>query len=405
MHKELTKEQLVLLSLLRHALREENYMAMEEGIDWNQVVQIANAHKVTPFLYEIFIDQPMLKKETRDHIESVTQITVAQNYRLLLLGKYLVENFEKQGISVLVLKGMATASFYRHPEYRKTGDIDLLLLERKQVQKACTVLKSLGFEMKEEQHTLHHIVFSSEEGIDIELHTVLSEPFDNQRMNRYMERRTAECKHHILRHEVAGVMIPSLSPAYHAFELLLHMLQHFLRSGFGLKLLCDWVVFWNQPISEQERQTYLNLVRECGIKGFSDQITAVCCQHLGLHEENVAFMEADCSGNEEFLREVFEAEEFGKSSTKRMVALRGDHLKDYVREFHHQMRLNFSRSSKCILFWPVLWVITLCRFLKNNRRLNRGTATAILKKARQRGKLIKKMQLFYVKDIDKTERK
>ncbi|MDO5154835.1 MAG: nucleotidyltransferase family protein [Eubacteriales bacterium] len=399
--KELTKEQLTLLSLLCHALKGEQNLMWDEDIDWNAVLRIADAHKVTPFLYESFMQHPTFHQEVKNQIALTTQVTVAQNYRLLLLDKYLVEKLQQQDVSVAILKGLATASYYEYPEYRKTGDVDLLLLEKGQLEKACVVLKGLGFYVTEEQHALHHIVFSSDEGIDIELHTVLSEPFDNQRMNRYMEQRTSECKDYICTCQVAGIELPSLGPAYHAFELLIHMLQHFLRAGFGLKLLCDWVVFWNQPISKDEQQLYLKLIEACGIKGFSDQVTSVCCRYLGLHEKNIAFMQIDRCDDMEFMSEVFEAEEFGKSSAKRMVALRGDHIKDFIREFHHQMRLNYAKASRCILLWPILWGITLLRFLTNNRRLERGSTRAIMKSARQRGKIIKKMKLFHVKLIDK----
>lgn len=36
--------------------------------------------------------------------------------------------------------------------------------------------------------------------------------------------------------EIMGYPIPVVSDAYYAYHLLLHMLQHFLRAGFGLKL-------------------------------------------------------------------------------------------------------------------------------------------------------------------------
>ena len=97
---------------------------------------------------------------------------------------------------------------------------------------------------------------------------------------------------------------------------------------------------------------------------------------------------------EDFMKEVLEAEEFGESTSDRMVALRNATLKEYIREFHHQMNLNFPRAGRFIPLWPALWFVTLVKFLHNNRKLSRGSSRAILKKAGQRGRLIAKMRLW-----------
>ena len=52
-------------------------------------------------------------------------------------------------------------------------------------------------------------------------------------------------------------------------------------------------------------------------------ITMVCVQFLGLNEEKIRFMNCmpDCP-TEEFMREILDAEEFGKSGSERMVGNR-----------------------------------------------------------------------------------
>ena len=63
----------------------------------------------------------------------------------------------------------------------------------------------------------------------------------------------------------------------------------------------------------------------------------------------------------------------------------------YIKEFHHQMHINYPKAGRVILFWPVLWVATLLRFLKNNRKFNRAPVFEIMKKAGNRGKLVKRL--------------
>ncbi|MCQ2539977.1 MAG: nucleotidyltransferase family protein, partial [Acetatifactor sp.] len=392
----LTQEEQILFALLRGHLTGKEAEAIDscpEAIDWEKLDKLATNHAVLPFMADMFAELPM-PRYLKLRAERVAMTAAKQNYRFLMMDKYLTGILAEQGVEVVILKGVSTGSLYPVQELRKTGDVDLLLCDKGQIEKACEVLKAAGFEMTEYQPSLHHVVFESEEGFDIELHSMLAEPFDNNYMNQYMDTCLGTCKDNILRKEILGVELPVLADAYHAFELLLHMLQHYLRKGFGLKLLCDWVVFWNRDTSEEEKEKYLRLVKESGTKGFSDMVTLACCRYLGLSEQKTEWMELTQGNTELFMREILEAEEFGKSSKDRMVALRGNSLFDYIREFHHQMCLNWPKANKIVILWPFLWVHTLVRFLVNNRSLRKVSTMDIMRKAGQRGELIRKMKLF-----------
>lgn len=373
-----------------------------QSLDWDRMTAMAARHGVLSLLYDAVAPQEELVPEKiRRKTAGAAKRAVMQSYRLLFLCKYLIGRLERAGISVVLLKGVGTASYYPVPELRKTGDVDLLLTNPTQLDKACEVLGACGCVLKEKQLSLHHVVFGSREGIDIELHTMLAEPFDNHRMNRYLRGRLAECGEHIARADVMGVTLPLLAPGYHAYELLLHMLQHFLRAGFGLKLLYDWVMFWNSEVEPAEKERYLSLVQESGIKGFSDMVTAVCCRYLGLSQGKVRWMEIRVKEGaaREFMADVLEAEEFGRSDSERMVSLRNGGPSGYIREFQHQTRLNFPRASRYFPCWPLLWAITLARFARNNRRIRNVSWQSILRSAGQRGRLMQKMGLWrYKKD-------
>ena len=74
-----------------------------------------------------------------------------------------------------------------------------------------------------------------------------------------------------------------------------------------------------------------------------------------------------------------------------MVGMDGDSWTAYVREFQHQMHINFPKAGRWIIFWPVLWAATLVRFLRNNRKLHRAPLTEIMKKAGMRGQLVSRL--------------
>ncbi len=396
-------EENYLLNLISESLKKESFSSTESAgeeyiskdLDWNAVLEMADNHSVLSLLYESLAKNELISSEGVKKYSGNAKKTVLQQYHLLFLSKYLVDVLEERGIKTVVLKGVVAGSFYPTPELRKSGDIDLLLLDPLQENVMKEVMLEHDFWVKEEQLALHHVTFETRSGIEIEVHTLLAEPFDNRNMNQYLENLLYEKKCETEEREVMGIRLPVLSKAYFAYELLLHMLQHFLRSGFGLKLLCDWVVFWREEVSNEQKEMYLQLVEESGIKSFSDIVSLTCVRYLGLEEENISWMK--CSSDlavDELLREILDAEEFGKSHENRMVMMRGTGLADFVREFHHQMHLNFPKAGKCFLLWPVLWTITFARFVRNNKKYRNVSTGEILREAKRRSRLMENIKLF-----------
>ncbi len=385
----------------KHFNNTRNYTADE----YNKAIKTAAMHNVLPLLYDTLDNAGICGDILARKAENMALQAVQQSYHLLFLSKYVINILEENGIKAVLLKGSSTASLYPVPELRKSGDVDLLLENAGSVDRAGSILGKAGFRMETEQHAQHHVVHKSPDGIDVELHSLLVEPFDNNRVNNYLEKAKTGIFKDNCRKDVMGIELPVLSEPFHAFYLLLHMLQHFLRSGFGLKLICDWAVFWNRDIPQKDKTQFIQLVKESGIYGFARMATLLCIYYLGLCKDNVSFMvypgnnyntdeKRDREDAKEFMEEVFEAGEFGKTSPDRMVVLRGTGWISYIREFHHQMRLTYPKAGHIFILWPVLWIMTFTGFLYRNRSIRNVTGSAIIKKAAQRSRLAGKMKLF-----------
>ena len=370
--------------------------------EWKNLVLIAKKHSVLSLLYDELSSNKEISVELFQYVKNISIQTVLQNYKLLYLTNYVVKSLAPAGIVVVVLKGPSTAAFYPVPELRKSGDIDLLIAKNDDFELACKILTKIGFTPVEKNHANHHEAFQTNEGIMIELHTMLAKPFDSQKINEYLRNLALDYNENIREKDLIGSTLPVAEDGYHAFYLLLHMIQHYLRSGFGLKLLCDWVVFWNRDIFEKDVDKFLDMVKNCGLEGFAERITALCIKYLGLKEQNVLYLINQFTNykkltDEEleiFLIDIIEAEEFGRSSNDRMVMLRGTSILDYAREFHHQMRLNLPQISKVKILWPILWVYTLVIFLYNNKKIRKVSFFEVLKRAASRSENKEAMHLF-----------
>ena len=394
----LNREQLELCRLLSLALHNKALERLSPDVDYARVIAVAESHKVMALLHPV-LEHARLQESIWKIVDRKGEQTVRQSYRLLMLSRYVIGLLKENGIDAILLKGCGTAAWYPVPELRKSGDIDLLFKNEDETRKALQILAQQGFVTTEDQPANHHIVCESRDSVSLELHMSLAEPFDSENTNRFL----ADCQKEYFAHrrvvDCMGVAFELASDGYHAFYLLLHMLQHYVRAGFGVKLLCDWVVFWESPLSEEEKKIFLRLTQESGTFGFAVMMTRVCVKYLGLREKQVEFlMQTEpkdvCDLTEELMAEIFEAEEFGHSSKDRMVVLRGTGLMDYAREFHHQMKLNYPKAGKIMVLYPVLWIMTLCGFLYRNRTLRKVSGRQILKKAKKRSQLTEQMRLF-----------
>ncbi len=366
------------------------------------IFDLAKQNSVVSLIYDsVETADPRISQE----IDRITRSMVLQSYHLLFETVKICDFLTDAGIKTVVLKGAAVSSFYPVPEYRKSGDIDLLVGGEDELRRAAAVMKKNGYAVAKEQHALHHIVFDSPFGIEVEIHKMLAEPFDNRRINEYMDRRLKYAMKGSVKRDVCGFPLRMLGDDFQAFELLLHMLQHFLFSGFGLKLLCDWVVYWNGRIGSSEdpvTEKYLHLVREARISGFSDMITSVCYYFLGLsdpaYRNLTRYRQGDpitVSEAAAFLREVFDGGDFGHAGKERMLILRDSSFISYVIAFQHQMYLNFPKAGKVPPLWPALWTVTLLRFFYNNKKVRGGeSAVSIIKNAGKRSRIMSKLSLW-----------
>ena len=398
-HVSITKTEYKLLQYLALSLHPSGspiQFPPQTDEEWKRLLALADCHEILP-LIEDGLEQDNIPEEQRRIIQLKTAKTVHKGIQLQVLNSRLTALLEKAGMIAVTMKGSAVARFYPVPEYRKTTDLDLFIASANDVEKAVRILKDNGFAPSGKWHANHHIVLVSGKNEVVELHTTWAEAFKEKHLNQYLERCQKESVQHVHLVEWQGLQMYAYETAWQAFYLLIHMLQHFVGSGFGLRNLCDWVVLWENCDEEKARRDFWEMACESGTAEFAKAITAICVRYLGLNPKKSpvpAEHPAEQDVTDALLRDILDAGEFGYSEAERMVGMEGNSLAAYVREFHHQMHINFPKAGRIAVFWPVLWVATLVRFLRNNKKLNRAPISAIMKKAGERGTLVKRLTSY-----------
>ena len=398
-HVSITKTEYKLLQYLALSLHPSGspiQFPPQTDEEWKRLLALADCHEILP-LIEDGLEQDNIPEEQRRIIQLKTAKTVHKGIQLQVLNSRLTALLEKAGIIAVTMKGSAVARFYPVPEYRKTTDLDLFIASANDVGKAVRILRDNGFAPSGKWHANHHIVLVSGKNEVVELHTTWAEAFKEKHLNQYLERCQKESVQHVHLVEWQGLQMYAYETAWQAFYLLIHMLQHFVGSGFGIRNLCDWVVLWENCDEEKARRDFWEMACESGTAEFAKAITAICVRYLGLNPKKSpvpAEHPAEQDVTDALLRDILDAGEFGYSEAERMVGMEGNSLAAYVREFHHQMHINFPKAGRIAVFWPVLWVATLVRFLRNNKKLNRAPISAIMKKAGERGTLVKRLTSY-----------
>lgn len=304
---------------------------------------------------------------------------------------------EREGIRPIVLKGEAAASWYPRPVERCSSDMDLLLCDDEERKRAGQLLTEHGMIRQDNPHAAYHEEYRSSDGMIIELHRTFSENFDRTGVDSVLAEVAAGADTSAMAFTaLTGRSMYTLRDGAFAFSLLIHMLHHFLTKGFGLRLLCDWTVFWQAEHEDEEIAFFLGYVERSGLATFAAAVTYLCRSYLGLNRDIPGLPVADAAvrgAAENLLDDIFEGGEYGAFAGGRMVALTGSGPASYAAEFHHRMKRNFPGASKIVLLWPALWLSTLFTFLKNNR-YRRESVGKILKSAGDRGRKTKDLLIF-----------
>jgi hypothetical protein len=386
-----------LMRVLAEVLGENEETGGQAECDFGEFLKLAKAHVVLSIIGDrLLLDESFSGRMTeaqKNEVEKRCESVLVSSNRLLYLTDRCLKKLDEAGINAVVLKGWAVAGYYPVPELRKTGDIDILVADG-DVNRAVEIIKKDGFREVSDQHSVHHVELANGEGVEIEVHNMLVEPFEDEAVNRLVRQYGAEMLVHTEDFDYNGYRIRRGTAAYNALSLILHMLQHYLRAGFGLKLLCDWVVFIDKGMDAAGYARFAEMSESLGISGFVKMIDGVCHRFLGMKALEGMEIVTDETTLEAFMSDVLEGEEFGRSSAKRMVVVHGKGLGAYFREFNHQTKLNNPKLSKIWVLMPFLWVKTLIVFIINNKKVRNTKTSDILKTAGRRGKLVAKMGLF-----------
>lgn len=243
---QLTVNQQAFLALLRAGLWEHSETTLNldvnlnEEIDWEKVFQSAEEQTVIGVVLagvENFNTKPP-QKLLLQWIGKV-QILEKKNRAMNHFIANLIEKLRKLGVYTILVKGQGIAQCYDRPLWRSCGDVDLFL-SSENLHKAKSFLLPLASRIGVEDAFLKHVPLTINNW-EVELHGSL-----RSGLWRDLDNTLDKVQYDVfykgnVRSWINGdtqVFLPGIDEDI--VFVFAHILQHFFKSGIGLRQLCDW---------------------------------------------------------------------------------------------------------------------------------------------------------------------
>ncbi len=210
-------------------------------IDFTEVQRLAEEQSVVGLVasgLERVVDTKVAKKYVLQFIGKTLQLeqrNIAMNYFIGIT----VEQMRKEGVESLLVKGQGIAQCYEKPLWRSSGDVDFLF-DDINYSKARFLFASIAERIDEEDVIKQHVTM----GIgpwEVELHGTLRgllwKTLDN-RIDEVQKEAFKHKRHRVWNNDGVDVCLPA--PDDDVIYVFTHILQHYFKSGIGIRQICDW---------------------------------------------------------------------------------------------------------------------------------------------------------------------
>ena len=360
------------------------------------LVNLAQAQSSLPFLLPYIKDSSLLY-----NIKHQTKLMMLNYYQIEQFTRRIADLFDANNISYILLKGISLAAFYPVPEYRKLGDVDIYINDKEMFNRASALLLANGYK-KDDEISDHHQGYlykvpKTGRTMILELHYRIVGLYQYAPANKIVDAVFASGTFTPIMQKVNDRSYSVLPPTEYTFYMIHHMLKHYLYSGFGIRLLCDFSFYLEYNYTDIDFVKIHTWCEESKILHLYEIILETCRIYLGLPEtidSKIHYNKNDC---EAFITQLLEDGDVSPNNGPTLVGS-GSYKKinflTYFKEGHLQMHVRFPKLGKCPLLWPILWFITLVCFLYNNRTIRNMSLAQTLRSFKQDNQKSKLLRIF-----------
>lgn len=393
----------------------------DQSVEWDQrvsaqtikqVLELAQMHHVLPMVFEAVYScpgaaalDPALVAECRKAtlLAVMNQAVKTQEFLELYGG------LQEAGVTPLVVKGLVCRNLYPRPDYRDSSDEDVFCGE--QNFKTChKAMIRAGMEPCNCDLDGYEVPYRKCDGVlYVELHKTLfqknSDIFGD--CNRFFE--------HSFEHpawvSVGETKVATLEYSENMLYLILHAFKHFLHSGFGIRQVCDMVLFANEYGSQIDWNYVQKKCRGFRAERFAAALFAIGQKYLTFDPEQAGYPGAWKDLNvdpEPLLQDLLCGGIYGGSSRSRVhssnITLnavkadkKGKHGGKLLRTIFPPAKMlrgryHWLRKKPWLL--PVAWSLRCFGYLKEALTRSDSSAAEVIRTGSQRVELLRQYDII-----------
>ena len=292
---------------------------------------------------------------------------------------------DNAGIPFVILKGNASAIYYKDPSLRSMGDIDFIV-PRVYFDKANEILASADYIYDHE--TDRHVSYKKG-GFSYELHNRFSHDIN-------IENYIIDGINSLTHVNVDGYSFPMLPKFANGLVLLDHLRAH-LKSAVGLRHVIDWMMYVYRNLDDYYWNTeFKSVVQSKNMDLFAITVTRMCQIYLGLPETITWCKDADVNLCSQLIENILISGNFGrKNGYGNSVEKVRTHIyrEGYFHWLQRRGEHNWKAYHKCHMLKPFCWIYQAFRYAKQGFKTgrNRKQIKSDLDRSKERYELLKKL--------------
>ncbi len=346
-----------------------------------------------------------VKQKSDKNADKLFSQVISKNIRVEYAHNEVHRVLSENDIPYVILKGVASASYYKEPMLRMMGDVDILVAPD-DIAAADILLKSIGFVTTDDINGDDmHIGYKRKDGISCELHRKIGWAPKNE-VGDTVLKYLSDIFEQGIEHNTSNGSCIIPNKFHHGLVLLLHTATHLTHEGVGLRHLCDWAVFVNRFSNDEFINTFEKPLKEMGLWRFAQLLTLCCVKYLGCDAKDWAGQDTDVL-LDGIVIDILNGGNFGYKDADRYNQIKyisdrksGETTKrrpilQLFSSMNQKTKKEFKFTNKSKFFLPVGWIFTVCKYLYMvivGKRNIDGVST--ISGAKQRKKIYDEFKLF-----------
>ena len=281
----------VTASLKNEEVQWDEAISMEE---WQQLFQLASKQQILPMIYHSVFRCPAFQSTDPQYqmfLKMQVREGIFRQIRNTAEFQTLYQELAKQGLEPIVVKGITCRMLYPNPDYRISGDEDLYIPEGMYDVYHQALLQA-GMKVPDwaaaAVETSYEVAYTKEKGsLMIELHKTL---FDEElAIFTGVNEQFASAFEHSIMIEVDGCRMRTMGYTDHLLFLITHAFKHFVNSGFGIRQVCDIMMFANAYGDQIDWNRLLEECKKTRAEVFAASLFRLGAKYLVFDEEKACY--------------------------------------------------------------------------------------------------------------------